>query len=220
MVIKNTSFIAVKSAAPVALMLTILISSPASAQKFYASIKTGIYSPQANQLDSGLNAEIAFGWRFHRNFAVEMGVGEFIVDGKDQFLGPAGITGKVDADISVTPIIFTLKGILPYKKCEFFGQGGGGAYLVYSEFRPRVSAAAVPLRVQSVDDMDDYDTVFGTHLGLGFHYYITPKVFVGAEGKYLWTQKVKMDDGSFGISSLSDFKLNGILATAVIGVKF
>jgi hypothetical protein len=217
MVMKNNSSIAVRSVVLVTLMLTILISSPASAQKFYASIKPGIYSPQANQLDSGLNAEIAFGWRFHRNFAVEMGVGEFIVDGKDQFLGPAGITGKVDADISVTPIILTFKGILPYKKWEFFGQGGIGAYLVYGEFTPRVSAGGVPL---SVDDVDDYDTVFGTHLGLGFHYYITPKVFVGAEGKYLWTEKVKMDDGSFGISSLSNFKLNGILATAIIGVKF
>jgi opacity protein-like surface antigen len=223
MIMKRSSVLAVKLSVVVALVLAVLIPSQASAQPFYATLKAGIYSPQTGHNDdfqTGPYGEVAVGWRFHRHFAAEMGLGGFYTEAKDRFSFPAGIIGEEKAEVSVTPITFTLKAILPYRKWEFFGLGGVGVYFVYADFRSRVQVSGpATLLLADLDDDDD-DAVFGAHLGLGFHYNITPNVFVGAEGKYLWTGKANMDDASTGLSSLSEFKLNGILATAVLGFKF
>ncbi len=46
-------------------------------------------------------------------------------------------------------------------------------------------------------------------MGGGLHYYITPQIFIGVEGKYLWTDKVEGDE-VFGIPSEAKFKMDGI----------
>ena len=46
------------------------------------------------------------------------------------------------------------------------------------------------------------------------HYNITRKIFVGVEGKYLWTDKVELEDLEL------KFKMDGIIATAVVGIRF
>ena len=51
-------------------------------------------------------------------------------------------------------------------------------------------------------------------MGAGIHYNITPRIFVGVEGKYLWTDKVKLEDLEV------NFKMDGIIATAVFGIRF
>ena len=53
----------------------------------------------------------------------------------------------------------------------------------------------------------------GGYLGGGIHYKIAPKIFVGIEGKYLWTEEAKF-------TSVVNFKLDGIISTAVIGFRF
>jgi len=224
---KRSTLIAVKLSVVVILipMVFIMVFIPweASAQPFYVTLKPGVYSPKTSDhddLDVGAYGEVAVGWRFHRNFAAEMGFAGFFTDGKDHFRFPNGTLGEEKADVSVTPITFTLKGILPYRKWEFFGFGGVGAYLVYGDFKTRVSVSGPTTLLLGELEGDDYDTVFGTHLGAGFHYNIRPNIFVGAEGKYLWTGKAKMEEASFGPTPLSEFKLNGFIASAVIGFKF
>lgn len=69
-------------------------------------------------------------------------------------------------------------------------------------------------------DLNDSTMIFGGNLGLGFHYNITPTIFVGAEGKYLWTSKAKLQDEAYGVPVEAKFKMDGILATAVIGFRF
>ena len=66
----------------------------------------------------------------------------------------------------------------------------------------------------------DTNTVFGAHLGLGCQYNITPKLFVGAEGKYLWARPAKLKDHSQEISFGARPRMDGILATAVVGFRF
>jgi outer membrane protein W len=66
----------------------------------------------------------------------------------------------------------------------------------------------------------DTDTVFGAHVGMGLHYNITRTWFIGAEGKYLWTGEAKLRDDVAGIPVEADYKLDGILATAVLGYRF
>lgn len=63
-------------------------------------------------------------------------------------------------------------------------------------------------------------TILGVYLGAGIHYNITPKIFVGVEGKYLWTDTVKLEYEEFGAPLEVKFKMDGIIATAVIGFRF
>jgi opacity protein-like surface antigen len=91
-----------------------------------------------------------------------------------------------------------------------FGLGGAGVYIVSG-----------PYDYHYDDDYHyDYDAVLGGYLGGGLHYNITPGIFVGVEGKYLWTDKAKLRDEVYGIPLEAKFKMDGIIATAVIGIRF
>ncbi len=70
--------------------------------------------------------------------------------------------------------------------------------------------------------LNDTDTVFGFHLGMGFQYNITPKLFIGGEGKYLWIRQARLKDSRATSPVIMDAKprMDGVLATAVIGFRF
>ena len=181
--------------------VVVLLGGPALAQEkkpFYFLGKAGIYSPQTNDLDgfdTGFNGEIALGWRAHPNFATEFGAGYFNTEASD-------FGGRINLD--VVPITLTLKGILPYEKWDFFALGGVGAYFVSGDID------------FSGFDSHDRDTVFGGFLGLGIHYNITKAMFIGVEGKYLWTDRAELKEDFFR----TKFKLDGIITNAVFGFKF
>jgi opacity protein-like surface antigen len=59
---------------------------------------------------------------------------------------------------------------------------------------------------------NDSEILFGGFLGLGATFNVTPKLFVGLEGKYLWTTQSSFTD--------AETSLNGILATFNIGFRF
>jgi hypothetical protein len=197
----------------VLLVLTFLIPINVFAKSpFYITAKPGIYSPQSSDLhdsDIGFNGEIAFGWRSNPYIATEFGIGYFNTKVEKTFVG-ATYVDREGFDIGVFPVTSTLKVILPYKRWEFFGLAGGGVYIVSRPY----------------DDYDydhdhhhhdhdyDYDARLGGYLGAGIHYDITRGMFVGVEGKYLWTDRVKLDDLDV------KFKMDGIIATAVFGVRF
>jgi len=223
---KSGSSIGLKSIFMVVLMLNFLIPIHLSAQeakypwekqendtklKRYITLKPGIYSPQSSDLkdfdfDTGFNGEIAFGFQVNPNFAVETGVGYFHTEAEES--GSGGLYGKVEA----VPVAVTLKAILPYKQLDFFALGGIGAYWVFANLKTNGTVDGFSGRV----NVDDFDLIFGGHLGLGFHYNITPGIFVGAEGKYLWTSSAKLGGEGLWVN----FKMDGILATGVIGFRF
>jgi len=209
---KNSS-IGIKSIFTVVLVLTFLIPINLFAQAqapFYIAFKAGIYSPQSSDLDgfdTGFNGEFAFGFRFHPNIAAELGFGYFNTEGDKTVVGATHVARK-NYDIDVWPITFTLKAILPYQRWEFFGLAGGGLYSV-----------SIPYDVEGHHHQyyyyyDDYDSVLGGYLGAGIHYNISPRIFVGVEGKYLWTEQAKF-------MNIEDrFRLDGIIANAVFGFRF
>jgi opacity protein-like surface antigen len=209
----KSSSIGIKSIFMVVLVLIFLIPINVFAQRpFYIAFKPGIYSPQSSDLDgfdTGFSGEFVFGYRFNPNIAAEFGVGYFNTEGEVTVVGPTFVV-REKFDIDVAPITFTLKAILPYKKWEFFGLAGAGVYIAYG-----------PYDYDYYDDEYDYhyDAVWGGYLGAGIHYNITPGIFVGVEGKYLWTGKVEWDE-VLGIPTEGKFKMDGIIATAVIGIRF
>ena len=169
---------------------------------------------QVTLIVPGFNGEIAFGYRFNPNIAAEFGIGYFNTEGEATAVGATFVI-REKFDINVVPLTLTLKAILPYKKWEFFGLGGAGVYIVSG-----------PYDYYYYDyyyydyDYDDYDAVLGGYLGGGLHYNITPAMFVGVEGKYLWTDEVKLKDEAYGIPLEAKFKMDGVIATAVIGFRF
>ena len=211
------------------LMLTILIPQYVSAQDstqdsryFYMTLKPGIYSPQTSELEgfnTGFNGEIAFGWQPIKYFAAELGVGYFNTEGSESVAGTVngfnfGARGEFQLD--VLPVTLTAKLIIPYKKWEFFGLGGVGAYFLWADFKENGTINGTPFSRKLNGD----DVIFGGYLGLGIHYNITPRIFVGAEGKYLWTDKANPEMSSNAGSLEAKFKLDGIIATAVLGFRF
>ena len=137
-------------------------------------------------------------------------------------------------DIGVIPVALSFKAIVPYKKWEFFGLAGGGAYIVSGTYHVDDWDDDYDHRDRRdhhddryYDDHDDYDVVVGGYWGAGIHYNITPrifrmkpKLFVGVEGKYLWTSKANLRFEEFGAPLRVGFKMDGIIATTVFGIKF
>ena len=187
------STVGIKSFLGFVLLLTFLIPVNVFAQTpFYITLKPGVYSPQSSDLEG---ADTGF------NGEIAFGC-RFNPNIAAEFATGYFTTGNFD--INVFPLTLTLKAILPYKRWELFGLAGGGVYIVsaydYGE--------------------SDTDAVWGGYLGGGLHYNITRRIFVGVEGKYLWTDKAKLKDEAYGIPLEAKFKMDGIIATAVIGFRF
>ncbi|MBN2468815.1 MAG: outer membrane beta-barrel protein [Deltaproteobacteria bacterium] len=188
----------------------------------YVTFKPGIYSPQSSDLedfDTGFNGELAFGHRYNRNFAVEMGVGYFKSEADYSAAGQvSGINYSFHEEdtIDAIPVTLSFKGIIPYDRWEFFGMGGIGVY--FTDGEAEVNGTVDGRRVSA--SLSESDTVFGFHFGVGFHYNITPTWFVGAEGKYLWTNDAKLSGNVRGVPIETNFKMDGIIATAVLGFNF
>jgi outer membrane protein W len=185
---------------------------------FSLAIKPGIYIPQGDlkDFDTGFNGEVAVAYKFFPNLAVEAGIGYFKTQNTISSESGPGYLLRDKSKIRVIPLTASMKGILPMDKWEFYGLGGIGEYFVKGKDGISGTIGGVNGSVSG----SDTDRVFGAHLGLGVNYNITSNLFVGAEGKYLWTRHVNLSDDVSGVSITEKFRLNGILGTAVIGYRF
>lgn len=186
----------------VSLSLIAMIANVAQAENLpsYAVLKAGVYSPEADDLDefdSGFNGEAAFGTYIGKDLAVEIGINWFKTDVKE---------ANLDADIeTMSVLLLSLKKFYPIGDFEPYIFVGGGYYSVKADFRVD---AGVPA--------SDTVNAVGWHLGLGANYNITPRIFVGAEAKYLWA------DADIDIAGVSYDKVNidGLMTTANVGFRF
>jgi opacity protein-like surface antigen len=115
------------------------------------------------------------------------------------------------------PLTVAIKGIVPIdKQFEVYGLAGTGAYFVNG----KATASATVRGVSASVSFSDNTTVWGGFLGAGATYNITPQVFVGLEGKYLWTSSANLSDTVAGVRVNADFKIRGAFATANVGFRF
>lgn len=184
--------------------------SPAYNFPNYFAMKLGAYFPQEKwdvldlgvfeySLDTGFNGELAFGRYFNRNWAIEIGTGYFQATGDDTFFGT-----KSKSSVDVMPLTVALKGIIPADRFEIYGIGGIGAYFLWADEK-----------LNGISFSDE-DILFGGFLGAGISYNITPSVFLGLEGKYLWTQKASLSDSLWR----QKHSLDGWFGTFNIGFRF
>ena len=180
---------------------------------FSAMLKPGIYLPgdDLKDLDTPFYGGIAVAYNFTPHFALEGEIGYFKTEGKES-LSSGSLSLQSKAEVKALPYTISAKGIIPVDKWEFYGLGGFGAYFVDAKVNISETVSGVARTVS----FSDTDTIFGADLGLGVNYNFTSQLFVGVEGKYLWTNKVKLDDQG----DSAKFNLNGFVTTAVIGFRF
>ena len=167
----------------------------------YVVLKGGLYSPSKDfdigathfELDDGFVAEVALGHYFLPVFATEFGVGYF--ESKATPAVPPGET-----KFKVVPVTLTAKALLPLGPFEPYGEFGIGAYITKAEVSGTIGNFTGSTK-----------GVFGLHAGAGANFNITPAVFLGAEGRYLWAKP------SFGGQ---DIKLDGFTVTGNLGFRF
>ncbi len=181
----------------------------------YVTFKGGIYSPESDDLedfDTGFNVEIALGHYFHRNFALELGVGYFETEASFSGFDPIlGVWSEKD-EITAIPLTLTAKGVYPTQYVDLFGGVGIGLYFVHGEADLSSSAFGSL-------SFDDDDTVFGFHLGAGANFNITENIFFGIEGKYLWAE-AEFEESFLGVPFELDADLEGFTVTGNIGFRF
>jgi opacity protein-like surface antigen len=165
----------------------------------YLVLKGGLYSPsddfdlQGQQFnhDDGFVAEIAYGRYFMPMFALELGAGYF----ESEASAPVGET-----KFKVVPVTLTGKVLFPIGPIEPYGEFGIGGYFAEAD------VSGTPSNFSG-----STESVFGLHAGAGVNFNITPTVFLGAEGRYLWAKP------SWGGT---DIKLDGFTVTGNLGFRF
>ena len=180
------------------------VPSPASAVEYpanYMVLKGGLYSPSDDfdlngrrfNHDDGFVAEIAGGHYFVPMFAMEMGIGYF-----ESKASPAVPPGETK--FKVVPLTVTAKVLFPFGPVEPYGEFGIGGYITKAEGSETDNTFVGSTKA-----------VFGLHAGGGVNFNITPAVFLGVEGRYLWARP------SWGGQ---DIKLDGFTVTGNLGFRF
>lgn len=168
----------------------------------YAQLKVGGFFPQTNDLDNfdaGGNIEVGIGHRVAPGFAIEGNFGYFETKGNFNLPG----IGSGDETFKVMPLTLSLKGQAYFDRFEPYAEAGIGVYFIKDEINGTILGFS--------GSNSENDTQLGLHVGLGGNYNITPQVFLGVEGRYLWLRT-----DTFGV----DVKLDGFLLTANAGYRF
>lgn len=174
----------------------------------YVAAKIGTYTPQGDALtnfDTGFNGELVFGYR-RNHFALELEAGYFETKGPGTIVASEFplVVIPGDVKISVVPIALNYKFLYPIGIFEPFIEVGAGVYVT-----------DVDLSGGGLDFSDRY-TSPGVHVGLGANINLTPKLFLGIEGRYLWVEKHQFVLGQVPV----DINIEGIIATANVGYRF
>jgi opacity protein-like surface antigen len=161
----------------------------------YIAFKPSIKFPmigKSKDFNPGFNFGIAFGNHFSPDVATELEIGFT----KTRHTSPD--SEKIKTNFNVFPLAWSFKKLVYFEKGEYYGMGGFGVYYI----RMRQSEAG--------HAYVDRETDVGFHAGLGLHYNIAQKLFVGIEGRYLF----------FSGRPFGKYKMDGIIAAAFFGLKF
>lgn len=175
----------------------------------YLAIKAGAFSPAGDfddaGFESGFNGEIALGRYFDPDAAIEGGIGFY----RSEAHASDPVSGEDDS-VWVMPITATVKGILPFKDVNLFGGVGLGIYFASAEVKDKVNGVS--------DKFTDADTVFGVHVSIGANVNITPDIFLGFEGKRIWTEEAEFSGSGSTQTVKSD--LDATTLTGNLGFRF
>jgi opacity protein-like surface antigen len=187
----------------------------------YVALKGGIYSPSntftldnldidttfESDTETGFNGEIAIGHYVLPTLALELGAGYFKGTGT---VPSDSVSSRHQVDIDVIPVIVSAKALIPVGSVDPYGEAGIGAYFT---------------QIDVADSRNDVGatTTFGIHAGGGVNVNVSPTMFIGAEGRYVWAdpsiggERINLNSNDY---SVNGFKLNGFTTTLVLGIGF
>lgn len=160
----------------------------------YISFRGGAYMPRGDAIDqlpgysfnTGFGGEVTLGRRFNPNFAVEAGIGTFAVatddipvtydfyDAYGYYLG--SVDGTRKGEVRATPILATVKGILPLQGFELYAGAGLGVYFVSAKETGTIPGYASDSHTYS-------DSPIGLHVGAGAMIPLAPNWKLSIEGR-------------------------------------
>jgi opacity protein-like surface antigen len=192
-------------------------SADASDYRNYATAGAGLNMPTGGLDDAGYDAGFATwitcGRMLNPNLAVEGTFGYFYTD--QDLSGTTSEAGYYDRDdeVNVTALMFTLKGLLPVGPATLFAGGGVGGYHV------ALHAEIDTTRLGDFD-ADEDDTVWGLHVLLGGNWDLTPRIFLGGQWLYRWTDDVNIDKHMATVPVRLKGDLDGCTVTFFGGFRF
>lgn len=185
--------------------------------KNYGMVGVGVNNPTGGLDDAGYGADLAtwisYGRVLAENLVIEGTIDFFFSD--EDVGGTTAVAGYYTRDdrISVCAVMVTLKGQFPIGPVRLFAGAGIGGYFVSLDSEVETSALGD-------FDVDDEDSVLGTHVVVGLTWDITPRIFVGGQGLYRWTDDVDLDKrvGTVPVQFKGD--LDGYEVTLSGGFRF
>lgn len=205
----------------VAVVFGVLAGTPilAAAADFsnYSTVGIGLNRPIGGLddagYDTGLTTGITYGRMLGNNLVVEAMAEFFFTD--EDFSGTTAVAGTYTREdtIGVSALMVTLKGLLPVGPLTLFAGAGVGGYYVSLDSEIETSALGD-------FDVDDDDSVWGVHVVLGATWDLTPRIFLGGQGLYRWTDDVNIDKrvGTVPVEFKGD--LDGYAVTFLGGFRF
>lgn len=174
-----------------AMSIFVLAASQAVADskdyKNYAQVGVGANLPTDDlddaEYDAGVNTAFSYGRYLGKHLIIEGSANWFAAD--EEFNGSTAVAGTYDREdlLGVSVLRFTVKGELPVGPLRLFAGAGVGAYFATMN-------SEIDTQNLGSFDVDDEDEVFGAHVVAGGSYDITPRIFVGIEGLYRWTDDI------------------------------
>ncbi len=195
------------------------IAGQAAATEFknYGMAGVGVNNPTGGLDDAGYGSDLAtwvsYGRVLSENLVIE-GTASFFFTDQD-LSGTTAIAGYYTREdrINVSALLVTLKGQIPVGPVTLFAGAGLGGYYISLDS---------DIETSTIGDFsaDDDDTVWGAHVVFGVTWDLTPRIFVGGQGLYRWTDDVSIDRrvGTVPVQFKGD--LDGYAATISGGFRF
>jgi outer membrane protein W len=204
-IMKKSSVMAIVLATTLTGMITPAFAAENPAN--YLMLQAGVYSPSdsydlndfnggsTTRLDSktGFAGGIAAGHYILPMVALEIGVGYFESEG-------SAVAQPGETKLQVVPVTATGKFLIQLGMFEPYGLFGIGAYFT-----------DLDVSGNSGNFSGSSEISYGLHAGGGVNFNFDKDMFVGLEGKYLWSKP------SFGGQ---DIELDGFITTVNLGFRF
>ncbi len=206
----------------ISVVVTLFCAYPAFAQEStpfeklnYVSVKAGVYVPTSDleEFDNGFYTDVMYNRYLSRYAAVEAGFGLYGV--KATFNGSGPLIGSYTEEdtISVLPVMFNVKGILPFPAGEFYLGGGVGIYF-----------AGLDSDITSTNwgafSVSDGDVVIGGQIKAGLIFNLNERFFLGVEGTYMVTDTAEFTWNAFGVKQTTEVDLTGYTINGMFGFRF
>ena len=164
--------------------------------------------------DPAFTGEVAYGRYLTDHLIIEGGLNFFTAE-DDERAGRNDAVGHYYQNnyIFANSLIVTLKGEFAAGPVKLYAGGGIDIYDVM------LTSEIDSDRFHEFDATDD-DIVWGAHLTAGGYYNITPRLFIGLEGMYRWTEEVSIHTTKRSVPITYEGDLNGYQLVLTTGFRF